>query len=59
MSETAPIALASLGFAVVVSAVFLRGLLVRRKPRIGQVGLDSILVLGLFAGSLAVYYVLR
>ncbi|MEX0338083.1 MAG: sodium:calcium antiporter [Arenibacterium sp.] len=59
LRETAPIAIASLGFAILVTAVFLTGLLIRRKPRIGQVGLDSVLVLITFAASLLIYYQLR
>jgi len=54
-----PMVLASLGFAIVVTAIFLTGLLIRRKPKLGKVGLDSILVLIGFLSSLLVYYHLR
>jgi cation:H+ antiporter len=53
------IPLASLGFGILVTAIFLTGLLIRRKPRIGPVGLDSVLVMLTFAASLLVYYHLR
>ena len=59
LRESTSMATASLGFAILVTAVFLTGLLVRRKPRIGQVGMDSVLVLIVFAASLVVYYNLR
>lgn len=54
-----PMVLASLGFAIIVTAIFLTGLLIRRKPKIGKVGLDSVLVLISFLASMAVYYQLR
>lgn len=55
-SRTVSLALA---FGIVVTAIFLTGLIIRRKPRIGAVGLDSILVLAAFLGSLVAYYVAR
>ena len=55
----APMVLASLGFAIIVTAIFLTGLLIRRKPKIGKVGLDSVLVLITFVASMCVYFVLR
>ncbi|SFR09492.1 cation:H+ antiporter [Poseidonocella sedimentorum] len=54
-----PILFASLGFGILVTSIFLIGLIVRRKPRLGKVGLDSVLVLGAFVASLAVYFALR
>lgn len=50
---------ASLGFGVVVTSIFLTGLIVRRKQRLGPVGADSVLVLIIFLASLASYYLLR
>ena len=50
---------ASLGFAIVVTTIFLTGLLIRRKPKMGKVGLDSVLVLLTFLASLLVYFRLR
>ncbi len=49
----------SLAFGIAVTAIFLSGLIVRRKPRFGSVGLDSILVLLTFGGSLIAYYYVR
>ena len=49
----------SLSFGILVTAVFLTGLIVRRKPRIGPIGLDSALVLIGFLGSLWAYYLVR
>lgn len=49
----------ALSFGIVVTAIYLTGLIVRRKPRIGAVGLDSILVLGAFLASLVAYFYAR
>ncbi|MDH3581440.1 MAG: hypothetical protein OEM91_12555 [Hyphomicrobiales bacterium] len=49
----------SLTFGILVTAIYLIGLIVRRKPRIGAAGLDSVLVLICFAGSLWAYYLAR
>jgi cation:H+ antiporter len=49
----------ALGFGLVVTAIYLTGLIVRRKPRFRGLGLDSILVLLTFLGSLAAYYFVR
>lgn len=49
----------SLGFGLIVTTIFLIGLIVRRKPRLGKFGLDSILVLVTFLGSLVAYYFVR
>ena len=59
LKGASPIVFASLGFGIVVTSIFLTGLIVRRKPRIGPVGADSVLVLGVFLASLAAYYALR
>ena len=55
-SRTVSLALA---FGIAVTAIFLSGLIVRRKPKLGSIGLDSALVLVVFLGSLAAYYVAR
>ena len=49
----------ALGFGIAVTAIYLVGLIVRRKPRIGVLGLDSVLVIVTFLGSLAAYYYVR
>ena len=49
----------ALAFGLVVTAIFLTGLIVRRKPRLGTLGLDSIVVLLVFLLSLAAYYHVR
>lgn len=49
----------SLTFGILVTTIYLIGLIVRRKPRVGRVGLDSVLVLICFATSLWVYYLAR
>lgn len=49
----------SLTFGILVTTIYLIGLIVRRKPRIGAIGFDSALVLIGFAGSLWVYYLAR
>lgn len=55
-SQTVSLALA---FGLTVTAIYLIGLIVRRKPKIGAFGLDSILVLIAFLASLAAYYYVR
>lgn len=49
----------SLSFGIAVTAIFLVGLIVRRKPTIGVLGLDSVLVLVTFLASLIAYYLVR
>lgn len=49
----------ALSFGIAVTAIFLVGLIVRRKPKIGTFGLDSVLVLLTFLASLAAYYFVR
>lgn len=48
--------LLALSFGIAVTTVYLVGLIVRRKPKIWGIGLDSCLVLLIFLGSLAAYY---
>ena len=55
-SRTVSLALA---FGITVTSIYLIGLIVRRKPKIGTFGLDSILVLVTFLTSLVVYYFVR
>jgi cation:H+ antiporter len=55
-SRTVSLALA---FGLAVTAIYLTGLIVRRKPRLGEFGLDSILVMLTFLGSLVAYYFAR
>lgn len=49
----------SLAFGIIVTAIYLTGLIVRRKPRLGAIGLDSIFVLAVFVASLLTYYRMR
>jgi cation:H+ antiporter len=49
----------ALSFGIAVTAIYLIGLIVRRKPKWGPIGLDSILVLIVFIGSLLAYYYVR
>ncbi|MGI9351521.1 MAG: sodium:calcium antiporter [Rhizobiaceae bacterium] len=44
---------------VLVTTIYLIGLIVRRKPRVGRVGIDSFLVLSVYAISLFLYYYLK
>ena len=44
---------------ILVTAVYVSGLLVRRKPKIFQIGLDSLIVLVLYLLCLAGLYQLR
>jgi len=43
-------------FGIIVTTIYLIGLIVRRKARIGKLGIDSVLVLGVFGISLVAYY---
>jgi len=55
-SATVPLAIC---FGILVTSVYLVGLIVRRKPKIGAVGLDSAVVAVIFASSLVAYYFVR
>lgn len=44
---------------ILVTTIYLIGLIVRRKPRVGRVGVDSFLVLVFYAICLLLYYVLK
>lgn len=59
LRDTSQIVYASLGYGIVVTSIFLTGLIVRRKPCLGPVGADSVLVLMFFLASLGSYYLLR
>lgn len=52
-------AVLALAYGIFVTSVYLAGLIIRRKPKIGSVGIDSLLVLLTFAMSLWGYYALR
>ena len=49
----------SLSFGIAVTALFLTGMIVRSKPKIGAFGCDSILVLIVFFVSILAYYHVR
>ncbi|MGB7242650.1 MAG: hypothetical protein WBC93_11250 [Sulfitobacter sp.] len=59
LQDTTRMVSLALAFGLIVTAIYLIGLIVRRKPRIGVFGLDSILVLLTFVASLAAYYYVR
>ncbi len=59
LRDTSPTVSLSLSFGIAVTTIYLIGLIVRRKPKIGTFGLDSILVLLTFVGSLVAYYFAR
>ncbi len=46
----------ALGFGILVTVIYLVGMVIRRKPRIGRIGLDSALVFLVFLTSLVAYY---
>ena len=46
-------------FGIIVTSIYLVGLIVRRKARVGKMGVDSVLVLAVFAISLVVYYLAK
>lgn len=49
----------AISFGILVTAIYLVGLIIRRKPKVGALGLDSVMVLAVFAGSLVAYYAAR
>ncbi len=53
VSPTVPLAL---GFGLLVTVIYSVGLVIRRKPKVGSIGLDSLLVLFVFLISLISYY---
>jgi cation:H+ antiporter len=59
LQDTSPTVGLSLAFGIAVTTIYLIGLIIRRKPRVGSLGLDSILVLLVFSSSLVAYYVAR
>jgi len=59
MQDTSRTVSLALTFGLVVTTIYLIGLIVRRKPRIWGFGLDSILVLLTFVTSLVAYYLVR
>ncbi|KNG91875.1 sodium:calcium antiporter [Pseudaestuariivita atlantica] len=59
LRDTSQTVYASLGFGIAVTSIFLTGLIVRRKPRLGPIGADSVLVLIVFLASLGSYYLLK
>lgn len=56
LQNTSPTVTLALSFGIAVTAIYLIGLIVRRKPRVGPVGIDSVLVVLTFAASLLAYY---
>ncbi|EEB82673.1 sodium:calcium antiporter [Roseobacter sp. GAI101] len=59
LQNTSPMVSLSLAFGLTVTSIYLVGLIVRRKPWIGSIGLDSILVMLTFLASIAAYYYVR
>jgi cation:H+ antiporter len=51
--------LLALIFGLMVTAIYVTGILVRRKPKVLGMGLDSACVLAVYATSLAVLYAVR
>ncbi len=56
LAEAGQGAMLSLVFGIIVTAVYVAGLLVRRKPQILNMGADSALVLTLYVASLVIMY---
>ncbi|MBT8409214.1 MAG: sodium:calcium antiporter, partial [Alphaproteobacteria bacterium] len=59
LNEVTPTVSLSLTFGILVTTIYLIGLIVRRKPKVGSAGLDSVLVLIVFGASLVAYYTVR
>ena len=59
LSEAGPSEIFAIIVGIVVSAIYAVGLLVRRKPRFLNMGLDSVLILTVYTASLFALYALR
>ncbi len=59
LRDASPSVSLAIMFGILVTGIYLVGLIVRRKPRIGRLGLDSVVVAIAFAVSLVAYYVVR
>lgn len=56
MRGVGPTVMLAICFGIIVTTIYLVGLIVRRKARLGKLGIDSVLVLVVFAISLISYY---
>lgn len=56
LRDTGPTVPLALGFGLLVTVIYIVGMVIRKKPRIGPIGLDSVTVLVVFLASLAMYY---
>lgn len=56
LRDISPTVSLALGFGLLVTTIYSVGLVIRRKPRLGPLGLDSLLVLFVFLISLVSYY---
>lgn len=59
LREAGALAPLSIAFGILVTAIYVIGLTLRRKPRIGRLGVDSVAVIACYAVSLAVFVALR
>ncbi len=59
LAEAGPSEIFAIIVGIVVSAIYAVGLLVRRKPRFWNMGLDSVLILTVYVASLFALYALR
>lgn len=59
LRDAGPVVPLALSFGILVTLIYVVGLVVRRKPRIGPFGIDSILVFAVFFLSLHTYYTMR
>lgn len=59
LAAAGKIEMLSLVFGILVTAIYVVGLVVRRKPRIFRMGADSVCVLAVYATSLVVLYLAR
>ena len=57
LRDTNPTVPLALGFGLLVTVIYIVGMVIRKKPRIGTIGLDSVVVMIVFLSSLAAYYV--
>lgn len=59
LASASPTLFLAISFGLVVTSIFLVGMIVRRKPKVGPIGADSAMVIAVFLFSLAAYYYVK
>ena len=59
VAETDETALFAIASGIIVTVIYVIGLVVRSRRTIGRIGIDSVLVMAIYLATLAVFYSLR